>query len=96
MSDVEKYPRMKPGGWVYVIGACRNSPDATKTHIYTGPAFNHLVGPLCGYGWNRSDGYSFSILRNNVGGRGTCQTCENRVGAGRGPVPPWPHKTRWL
>ena len=83
-------------GWVYVVGADRNNPHECKSHIYTGPSHSDLRGPLCGYGWNRSDGEAFSILRNNSSSRGTCATCAKREKEGAGPVPPWPHKTRWI
>lgn len=90
------YPLEKPEWWVYVIGADRNNPDEARAHVYTGPAYHDLVGPLCVYGWNRSNGESFSILRGNGSGRGLCETCRKRRAANAGPVPPTEHKTRWL
>lgn len=90
------YPVKNPPTWVYVEGADRNNPDAVRSHVYTGPGFRDLRGPLCRYGWNRSDGQSFSILRGYVSSRGTCKSCERRMAAGRGPVPPTAHPTKWL
>jgi len=92
----DDYPKENPEGWVYVVGADRNNPHECKAHVYAGPSYGDLRGPLCGYGWNRSDGGAFSILRNNGSSRGVCETCRKREKAGAGPVPPWPHKTRWL
>lgn len=91
-----EFPTMKPEGWVYVDGADRNNPDAARSHTYTGPSYHELVGPLCIYGWNRSNGESLSILRGNGSGRGHCATCKKREAEGRGPVAPSRHKTKWL
>lgn len=90
------YPAKKPRGWVYVSGTDRNEPNGRKSHVYTGPSYSDLRGPLCMYGWNRSDGAAFSILRNNGSARGPCSICEKRQAEGRGPVPPTPHPTKWI
>lgn len=54
--------------------------------------------PMCRYGWNRSDGESFSILRGWRGGRGLCKTCEKRANAGAPGIEsrPGSHKTKWI
>jgi hypothetical protein len=54
--------------------------------------------PMCRYGWNRSDGEEFSILRGHRGARGLCRTCERRRDCGLPPVEskPGSHKTKWL
>lgn len=54
--------------------------------------------PMCRYGWNRSDGESFSILRGHTGARGLCKTCLKRAKAGLLGVEsvPGSHKTKYL
>lgn len=53
--------------------------------------------PMCGYGWNRSNGERFSILRKSPGTEGDCKLCCKNVAAGRRPVfDGMPHKTKWL
>jgi hypothetical protein len=53
--------------------------------------------PMCGYGWNRSDGHAFSILRQVPGSQGNCKLCAKNVEAGKPPVMDgFDHKTRWL
>lgn len=49
--------------------------------------------PMCIYGWNRSGGFAFSILRNNIGSRGECQLCRKNVDAGKPPAQPNNHRT---
>jgi hypothetical protein len=38
--------------------------------------------PMCRYGWNRSDGERFSILRGHGGSKGLCKICQRRERAG--------------
>lgn len=80
----------------YISGVCRNEPDKNKTHLYAKTAAGRLW-PMCGYGWNRSNGHRLSILRGWTSPRGPCSICERRVNA---DLRPWhksfPHKTRWL
>lgn len=79
----------------YVTGACRNEPDATRAHLYADT--DEGLFPMCGYGWNRSDGTSLSILRGHGSRRGTCRLCKKNAEQGRPPVKNgWPHKTKWL
>lgn len=77
----------------YLWGQCRNDPYATA-HLYEG-SFNDLKGPLCIYGWNRANGFRFSILRNVVTGP-RCKVCQKRADRNLGAVEPREHKTRWL
>jgi len=78
-----------------VIGACRNEPDESRAHLYK--YVDNELYPMCGYGWNRSNGNAFSILRGWGSQRGTCKLCENNVKAGKQPVMDgFPHKTKWL
>jgi hypothetical protein len=78
----------------YVVGACRNSPEA-RTHTYVYDT-NGDLWPMCEYGWNRGDGDSFSILRS-PGSHSGCSLCCRAVAQAQQPVlVPRGHKTRWL
>jgi len=80
----------------YIEGADRNNPDEARSHMYLDNAQLGLL-PMCGYGWNRSDGNAFSILRGNGSARGTCKICEKNIAAGKQPVMDgFPHKTKWI
>lgn len=82
---------------VIVWGADRNEPDGCKEHAYSGENYNELDAPMCGYGWNRSNGHRFSILRNYGSVRGRCAICRRRIEAGLQPiVDGWTHPTKWL
>lgn len=80
----------------YVLGADRNNPNEAKAHWYVADAEGELW-PMCDYGWNRSNGQSFSILRGWDSRRGICSICEKR---GKENLPPIftakEHKTKWL
>lgn len=89
------FPKTRPDGWVYVEGMCRNDTNNVVSHIYCGPSFGDLNGPLCARGWNRDDGNGFSIFRGNTSGAGTCRVCYRRKAKNMGPVPPKPRKTKW-
>ena len=52
--------------------------------------------PMCIYGWNRSNGFAFSILRSNTSSRGECKLCRRNVEQGKSPAEPSEHKTAWL
>ena len=80
----------------YVEGGCRNDPYHTRSHIYAETKAGNYW-PMCGYGWNRSNGNRLSIFRGHQGGRGTCKLCKKNIDSGKRPH--WrtfPHKTRWL
>lgn len=79
------------------VGVDRNDPDGVRSHLYVpDPEVGGLV-PMCGYGWNRSDGSAFSIFRGWASRRGICKLCERNLAAGRPPVTEgWPHPTRWI
>ena len=80
----------------YLLGADRNNPDAARAHIYAKTSAGNLW-PMCDYGWNRSNGERFSILRGWNSARGNCKICERRLEAGLRPiVHARPHKTKWL
>ena len=79
----------------YRSGSCRNSDDALS-HTYAMTTAGNLW-PMCEYGWNRSNGHRFSILRGPPGTEGDCEFCRRNVAAGKRPVHrPRGHKTKWL
>lgn len=78
----------------YRSGQCRNNPYALS-HTYAETDEGLL--PMCGYGWNRSDGAAFSIFRGSPGSEGKCRLCRKNVEAAKLPVADgFKHKTRWL
>ena len=80
----------------YVSGADRNNPDQARAHMYAYTAAGNLW-PMCDYGWNRSNGHGFSILRGWGSARGMCKICERNIEKGKRPVhKPREHKTKWL
>lgn len=84
-----------PGVISYRAGSCRNNERATS-HTYAMMMSGDLW-PMCGYGWNRSDGHSFSIFRGKPGSQGNCKICERNVAKGAAPLRHgFPHKTAWL
>jgi len=79
----------------YVEGMCRNDQHKVRSHLYKD--VNGDLYPMCGYGWNRSNGESFSIFRGNRSARGTCKLCLKNMEEKRQPIMDgWKHKTRWL
>lgn len=80
----------------YISGVCRNDPEGSRSHTYAKTSAGNYW-PMCDYGWNRSNGWRFSILRGWRGGRGHCRICEKNVAEGKRPViRAREHKTRWL
>lgn len=76
-------------------GLDRNNDDAL-THTYA-MMENGDLWPMCGYGWNRSDGTAFSIFRFPPGSEGDCLICRKNVMNGKPPLTEgWPHKTKWI
>ena len=79
----------------YRSGSCRNDPRAMD-HTYAEMEDGELW-PMCGYGWNRSNGTRFSIFRGSPGTEGECKLCRKNVAEGKLPLTiGFPHKTRWL
>ena len=79
-----------------ITGVCRNEPNATRHHLYVYGDDGELY-PMCGYGWNRSDGTAFSIFRGHTSDLGECALCRKNLDAGKPPVTGgWHHKTRWI
>lgn len=63
----------------YILGLER-TPGAENrfmSHIYQG-TFSEPGDPLCPKGWNRDNGESYSIWRNNLG-RGICGNCMRKL-----------------
>lgn len=80
---------------VFVPGADRNNPDTVRAHYYM--EVDDGYAPMCGYGYNRSNGTSFSILRGYVSALGECKRCLKNIEMKCEPIKnSWPHKTRWL
>jgi len=79
----------------YRSGEDRNEGHALS-HTYAMMEDGGLY-PMCGYGWNRSNGTRFSIFRGSPGTEGDCKLCRKNVAAGKSPViDGFPHKTKWL
>lgn len=68
----------------YRSGQCRNDDNALS-HTYAEMRDGALL-PMCGYGWNRSNGTRISIFRGNVGTEGDCRLCRMNVRLARTPV----------
>jgi len=58
----------------YVPGLGRDFPHPPKSHLYRGTA-GEMGEPMCHNGWNRDNGNSYSIWRNNIGECGICINC---------------------
>jgi hypothetical protein len=68
----------------------------STTHTYAMMSDGKLW-PMCGYGWNRSGGEAFSILRSAPGTQGDCKLCAKNIADGKPPVlDGFPHRTKWL
>ena len=79
----------------YVEGICRNEPDAVRSHLYA--KTEEGLFPMCGYGWNRSNGKRWSIFRGHRSEKGTCKLCLKNVKDKKSPVVNgWIHKTKWI
>jgi len=87
---------MKVTGYIEAIG--RNPGEGNNhSHLYAIDV-NGDLWPMCIYGWNRSDGERFSVLRGYVGKRGLCKICSKRAKEEKPPVIDAvdSHKTKWL
>jgi hypothetical protein len=71
----------------YITGLGRDYPHPKLAHLYEGP-FSDPGLPMCARGWNRDDGTSYSIWRNNVGVNGICKICQRRADKGLAGVQP--------
>lgn len=85
MGDYGMVPDMwgVPDG--YIPGLGRDVPHPRLSHLYAG-TLHEPGNPMCARGWNRDDGQSYSIWRNNVGHGGICKTCLRRAQKGLGGV----------
>lgn len=71
----------------YITGLGRDYPAPKLAHLYEG-TFDEPGNPMCVRGWNRDNGTSYSIWRNNMGERGVCLICLRRARKGLKGVPP--------
>jgi len=72
----------------YVVGQSRDHDhDNRVSHLYKG-TFDDCGYPMCKRGWNRDNGASYSIWRNNVSPGGICKICLKRATEGKEPIPP--------
>jgi hypothetical protein len=79
----------------YVEGICRNEGDKVRSHLYKEVDGN--VYPMCGYGWNRSNGTRLSVFMGHSSAKGTCRRCLDNMNAGKAPVTEgWEHRTKWI
>lgn len=79
----------------YRSGVCRNEQEKRHSHTYA--EVDGKLYPMCGYGWNRSDGTGYSIFRGTWGTEGSCKRCQNNLRTGKPPVMNgWPHPTKWI
>jgi hypothetical protein len=79
----------------YRAGQCRNDDNALS-HTYAEMESGDLW-PMCGYGWNRSNGHRFSIFRGAPGSEGDCKICARRVRLNLPPVLEGIERpTRWI
>ena len=79
----------------YRSGECRNEGQKVRTHTYA--ETDEGLFPMCGYGWNRSDGEAFPIFRGSPDTHGNCKLCEKNIAEGKPPITDgWPHPTKWL
>lgn len=78
----------------YRSGTDRNEERALS-HTYA--ETDQGLFPMCGYGWNRSNGTAFSIFRGSPGTHGDCKLCQKNVQTGKTPVKDgFKHKTKWI
>lgn len=78
---------------LYTSGQDRNEKNPVA-HLYRG-GFDNVHAPMCRLGWNRADGFGFSIWRNQDNVH-ICKTCMRRAEERRDPVKPKERKTKWL
>lgn len=76
----------------YIVGLGRDAPDSQGRHMKVAHLYKGTMSdpgwPMCRRGWNRDDGTSYSIWRNNVGESGVCAVCTRRALENRDSVPP--------
>ena len=69
----------------YILGLGRDVPPPRLAHLYQG-TFSSPGNPMCAWGWNRSNGHSYSIFRGHEGVGGVCKICWRRAKAGKNGV----------
>lgn len=78
----------------FIVGLDR-ADEHLVAHLYKG-TMDDPGQPMCVRGWNRDNGFNYSIFRNNAGIAGVCKICERRALEGKDGVFPRERKTRWL
>jgi len=79
----------------FVVGRCRND-EHVVAHLYKG-TFGDPGEPMCARGWNRDNGFGYSIFRGESNATaGICKVCVRRALKGLDPVPARERKTKWL
>lgn len=64
----------------YRPGLGRDYPHPKRSHLYEiGDNVMDFKYPMCSYGWNRDNGTSYSIWRNQIGDKGVCRLCIKRA-----------------
>lgn len=75
-----------------ITGKDRNE-DKAVVHYYDG-TYAEPGKPLCRRGWNREDGFGYSIFRNTYDV--DCKVCLRRKAKGLKGIEPKQRKTKWL
>ena len=85
---------MRVARLLYTTGQDRNEENSVA-HLYRG-GFSNTGDPMCRLGWNRLDGFGYSIWRNTATPDRICKVCLKRALARKAPVPPKTRKTKWM
>jgi hypothetical protein len=78
----------------YTTGQDRNEQDKVVSHLYRG-TFNNVGNPMCQRGWNRANGFGYSIFRNQPFVE-ICKICLRRAEKKLNPVKAKERKTKWF
>jgi hypothetical protein len=85
---------MRVAGLLYTTGQDRNE-DNSIAHLYRG-GFNNVGNPMCARGWNRLNGFGYSIWRNTATDDRICKVCLKNAQQRLPPVKSKKRKTKWL
>lgn len=78
---------MIPDGYIPGLPRDAYAYEEKVAHLYKGDFVDPGL-PMCRRGWNRDDGQSYSIWRNQVGYKGICKVCMRRAKKGLEGVQP--------
>ena len=80
----------------YVCGMGRNpGEEKLVTHLYKGDNSDPGL-PMCRRGWNRANGFAYSIFRGIISEAGICSVCLRRALEDKDGVKPKKRKTKWI